>query len=290
MAHRSDASPVRFTPNLNPGSGIFREELRTFSPRTLRHVSRPSGRRHKHLPPARRSIASAAPCRRLHRKTPDASHRIGHFPEFYASSPARPLRCRPRRRHLRRLRLYLHPLTGPRPAYRRCRGPSLAGWQSRTRESWSRPRRVVANAGWMPDRSAAAANPASSSPRCHVYASFVRMAAAIKARPANRTVSLNFPYDLKSDLPAPVFMLQAAGIKLTSAIDLVWLHRAQSRSSRNRAGSFKPIFGEPPQCEFKPVSASGGTMPTISYTGFGFRSDPRVIGCDAGFEPETFRL
>ena len=99
MAHRSDASPVRFTPNLNPGSGIFREELRTFSPRTLRHVSRPSGRRHKHLPPARRSIASAAPCRRLHRKTPDVSHRIGHFPEFYASSPARPLRRRPRRRH-----------------------------------------------------------------------------------------------------------------------------------------------------------------------------------------------
>ena len=130
MAHRSDASPVRFTPNLNPGSGIFREELRTFSPRTLRHVSRPSGRRHKHLPPARRSIASAAPCRRLHRKTPDVSHRIGHFPEFYASSPARPLRRRPRRRRHRRLRLYLHPLTGPRPAYRRCRGPSLAGWQS----------------------------------------------------------------------------------------------------------------------------------------------------------------
>ena len=27
------------------------------------------------------------------------------------------------------------------------------------------------------------------------------------------------------------------------------------------------------------IIGCGGTMPTISYTGFGFRSDPRVIGC-----------
>ena len=111
-ANSGDASPVRFTPSVNPGSGICREELRTFSPRTLCHFSRPSGRRHKYLPPALRPVASAAPCRRIHRKTPDVSHGIGQFSEFYVSGPARPLRCRPRRRQLRRLRLHMHPLTG----------------------------------------------------------------------------------------------------------------------------------------------------------------------------------
>ena len=102
-ANSGDASPVRFTPSVNPGSGACREELRIFSPRTLRHFSRPSGRLHKQpqrpaacrfRPNGLRPVAFAAPCRRIHRKTPDVSHGIGHFSEFYASGPARPLRCR----------------------------------------------------------------------------------------------------------------------------------------------------------------------------------------------------